>query len=283
MVTIVRGIRRGPQVMIGKPCGADDRETILAPLMVTKLSVVVPAYNEEERLGATLDRLLEYLASQPRAWELVVVDDGSRDGTRALVEAAAAKHPEVRLIANGRNRGKGYSVKHGMLAATGDAVLFSDADLSSPIEEVEKLLPMLEAGHDVVIGSRDIIGSKIEVPQPLHRRVMGYSFMVLRDWIAVSGFRDTQCGFKLFRRQAAQEVFARSRVDGFCFDVEILAIAKTLGYRMCEIPVVWRNDERSKVNPIGDPLKMFLDLFRIRFNILRGVYGRRQSLTTPGT
>lgn len=251
--------------------------------MVQKLSVVVPAYNEEERLGATLDRMIAYLKDMPREWELVVVDDGSRDHTRELVETASRSHSQVRLIANERNRGKGYSVKRGMLAAQGDAVLFSDADLSSPIEEVEKLIPFLENGHDVVIGSRDIIGSKIEVPQPLFRRVMGYTFMVLRDWIAVSGFRDTQCGFKLFRRPAAQAVFTQSRVDGFCFDVEILAIAKTLGYRMCEVPVVWRNDERSKVNPIGDPLKMFVDLFRIRFNILRGVYGKHLPLTTPGT
>lgn len=259
-------------------------KTILAPFMVTKLSVVVPAYNEEERLGATLDRMIAYLKDIPREWELLVVDDGSKDGTAALVEAASKKNPEVRLIKNDRNRGKGYTVKNGMLSATGDAVLFSDADLSSPIEEVEKLIPHLENGHDVVIGSRDIIGSQIEVPQPLFRRVMGYSFMVLRDWIAVSGFRDTQCGFKLFRREAAQQIFPQSRVDGFCFDVEILAIAKKLGYRMCEIPVVWRNDDRSKVNPTIDPLKMFLDLFRIRFNILRGVYGKDvRPLATPGT
>ena len=256
--------------------------------MVQKLSVVVPAYNEEERLGATLDRLLVYLSADStrifaREWELIVVDDGSRDGTCDLVTRAGAKYPQVKLMPNERNRGKGYSVRRGMLAATGDAVLFSDADLSSPIEEVEKLLPLIDGGHDVAIGSRDIIGSQIEVPQPLHRRIMGYTFMVLRDWIAVSGFRDTQCGFKLFRREAAQAIFARSRVDGFCFDVEILAIAKTLGYRMCEIPVVWRDDARSKVNPIGDPLKMFLDLFRIRFNILRGVYGKHVPLTTPGT
>lgn len=251
--------------------------------MVKKLSVVIPAYNEEERLGPTLDRMVEYLKTTPREWELVVVDDGSKDGTRALVEAASKVNPQVRLLANERNRGKGYTVRRGMLAAEGDAVLFSDADLSSPIEEVEKLLPHLENGHDVVIGSRDIIGSKIEVPQPLFRRVMGYSFMVLRDWIAVSGFRDTQCGFKLFRREAAQAVFPQSRLDGFCFDVEILAIAKTLGFQMCEIPVVWRNDERSKVNPISDPLKMFVDLFRIRFNILRGMYGKDRTPGTPGT
>lgn len=252
--------------------------------MVKKLSVVVPAYNEEERLGATLDRMIAYLSGCPREWEILVVDDGSKDGTTALVEAAAKKHPEVRLLKNDRNRGKGYTVKNGMLSATGDAVLFSDADLSSPIEEVEKLIPHLEHDHDVVIGSRDIIGSKIEVPQPLFRRVMGYSFMVLRDWIAVSGFRDTQCGFKLFRREAAQKIFPQSRVDGFCFDVEILAIAKSMGFRMCEIPVIWRNDDRSKVNPIGDPLKMFLDLFRIRFNILRGVYGKNvEPPHTPGT
>lgn len=258
-------------------------ETILPRVMIQKLSVVVPAYNEVERLGATLERMCEYLSLQERPWELLVVDDGSRDGTAELVKRASAKHPQVRLLVNERNRGKGYTVRRGMLAASGDAVLFSDADLSSPIEEVEKLIPNLEHGHDVVIGSRDIIGSQIEVPQPLHRRVMGYTFMVLRDWIAVSGFRDTQCGFKLFRKAAADQVFSRSRVDGFCFDVEILAIAKSLGYRMCEVPVVWRNDERSKVNPVGDPLKMLLDLFRIRFNILRGVYGKNAPVTTPGT
>lgn len=258
-------------------------ELILPRVMIQKLSVVVPAYNEEQRLGATLDRMIDYLSKQERPWELLVVDDGSKDGTADLVRRAAEKHPEVRLLVNERNRGKGFTVRRGMLAASGDAVLFSDADLSSPIEEVEKLIPMLEHGHDVVIGSRDIIGSKIEVPQPLHRRIMGYTFMVLRDWIAVSGFRDTQCGFKLFRKPAAEAVFSRGRVDGFCFDVEILAIAKSLGFRMCEIPVVWRNDERSTVNPIGDPLKMLLDLFRIRFNILRGVYGQNAPVTTPGT
>ena len=262
---------------------SDTGERILAPIMVEKLSIVVPAYNEEQRLGPTLDRITSYLAAGSRDWEVLVVDDGSRDGTMALARKVAEAHPKVRVLTNGRNRGKGFTVKHGVMEASGDAVLFSDADLSSPIEEVEKLLPLLEMGHDVVIGSRDIIGSQIEVPQPLHRRVMGYSFMVLRDWIAVSGFRDTQCGFKLFRTPAAKTVFAQSRVDGFCFDVEILAIAKTLGFRMCEVPVVWRNDERTTVNPIGDPLKMFLDLFRIRFNILRGVYGRHAALTTPGT
>lgn len=262
---------------------SETDETMLPRVMIQMLSVVVPAYNEEERLGATLERMCKYLSRQERPWELLVVDDGSKDKTAELVTRASAKHPEVRLLANDRNRGKGYTVRRGMLAAAGDAVLFSDADLSSPIEEIEKLIPSLEHGHDVVIGSRDIIGSKIEVPQPLHRRVMGYTFMVLRDWIAVSGFRDTQCGFKLFRKAAAEQVFSRSRVDGFCFDVEILAIAKSLGYRMCEVPVVWRNDERSKVNPIGDPLKMLLDLFRIRFNILRGVYGKNAPVTTPGT
>jgi dolichyl-phosphate beta-glucosyltransferase len=258
-------------------------ELILPRVMIQKLSVVVPAYNEEQRLGGTLERMCQYLSAQERPWELLVVDDGSKDGTAALVKRTSEKYPEVRLLVNERNRGKGYTVRRGMLAATGDAVLFSDADLSSPIEEVEKLIPMLEHGHDVVIGSRDIIGSKIEVPQPLHRRVMGYTFMVLRDWIAVSGFRDTQCGFKLFRKAAADQVFSQSRVDGICFDVEILAIATSLGHRMCEIPVVWRNDERSTVNPIGDPLKMFLDLFRIRFNILRGVYGKNAPVSTPGT
>lgn len=260
-----------------------EAQTIFPRVVIQKLSVVVPAYNEELRLGATLTRMIEYFSAQARPWEVLVVDDGSRDGTAKLVREFEQKNPNVKLVSNDRNRGKGYTVRHGMRTATGDAVLFSDADLSSPIEEVEKLIPQLELGHDVVIGSRDIIGSKIEVPQPLFRRVMGYSFMVLRDWIAVSGFRDTQCGFKLFRKAAAEQIFPRGRVDGFCFDVEILAIAKSLGFRMMEVPVVWRNDERSTVNPIGDPLKMFLDLFRIRFNILRGVYGKPVPISTPST
>jgi len=251
--------------------------------MAIDLSVVIPAYNEEERLKATLDRVLAYLSGRSYSWELVVVDDGSRDGTPGIARQASERFPTVRLIQNETNRGKGYTVRRGMLAAAGESILFSDADLSSPIEELEKLKPYIDSGYDVAIGSRDIIGSRIELPQPLHRRIMGYSFMILRDWIAVSGFRDTQCGFKMFKSTAAREVFSRSLIDGFCFDVEILAIAKTLGYRMCEVPVVWRNDERSKVNPLGDPIKMFLDLFRIRFNIARGAYGRQLPPSTPGT
>jgi dolichyl-phosphate beta-glucosyltransferase len=251
--------------------------------MPVKLSVVIPAYNEEQRLGPTLERVSSYLEStRPGDWELVIVDDGSRDRTPQLVEEARQKWPQIRLIRNSPNRGKGYSVRVGVMESQGEQVLFSDADLSSPIEEIERLVPFYENGYDVVIGSRDIIGSQIEVAQPLHRRVMGYTFMVLRDWIAVSGFRDTQCGFKLFRRNAAREVFTRSRVAGFCFDVEILAIAQTLGYRMCETPVIWRNDERSTVSPIKDSVKMLADLFRIRWNIIRGLYGPKHAPATPG-
>ncbi|MBI4860110.1 MAG: glycosyltransferase family 2 protein [Candidatus Riflebacteria bacterium] len=251
--------------------------------MTTQLTVVIPAYNEDARLGATLERVCAYLGGLDRTWDVLVVDDGSRDRTPDLVREIIGRQPQVQLLVNEVNRGKGYTVRRGMLAARGEYVLFSDADLSSPIEEVEKLLPFVRSGFDVAIGSRDIIGSKIEVPQPLHRRLMGYSFMVLRDWIAVSGFRDTQCGFKLFKNAAAQEVFSRGLIDGFCFDVEILAIAKALGYRMCEVPVIWRNDERSKVNPVGDPIKMFRDLFRIRLNAMRGLYGGKVPPGTPGT
>jgi dolichyl-phosphate beta-glucosyltransferase len=251
--------------------------------VTVQLSVVIPAYNEEHRLGATLDRVCKYLSACGRTWEVLVVDDGSADRTPDLAREAGLAHPQVTLLVNDRNRGKGYSIRRGMLSARGESILFSDADLSSPIEEVERLLPYLDQGHDVVIGSRDIIGSRILKPQPLHRRLMGYTFMVLRDWIAVTGFRDTQCGFKLFRRAAAHQIFAQSRIDGFCFDVEALAIGKALGYRMCEVPVVWCNDERTKVNPIGDPLQMLVDLFRIRFNVLRGAYGTPAPPATPGT
>lgn len=252
------------------------------PEDLVDLSVVVPAYNEAQRIGSTLDRIGEYLAASGRTWEVLVVDDGSRDDTLAVVGERCSRHPEMRALPLGVNRGKGAAVRHGVLSSRGKVVLFSDADLSTPIEELEKLLSRIQEGHHVAFGSRDTLGSKIEVAQPLYRRLMGYTFMVLRDWIAVSGFRDSQCGFKMFERAAAREIFSRARIDRFSFDVEILMLGKFLGLTMIEVPVIWRNDDRSRLNPLSDPFRMFVDLFVIRWNVIRGVYGRPAHDTTPG-
>ncbi len=235
------------------------------------LSVVIPAYNEEKRLGATLERTIDYLTGQKADFEILVVDDGSSDGTTAL--AAGFADRGVRVLENPGNRGKGYSVRHGMLEATKDLVLFSDADLSTPIEEVERLAaPILAGDADVAIGSRAVRGANIEVSQPFYRVLMGKTFNRFVRLIAVGGIADTQCGFKLFTRDAAQAVFSRQRFDGFSFDVEILFIARNRGLRIAEVPVRWVNDPDSKVSAVADSARMFGDLFKVRWNALRGRY-----------
>lgn len=238
---------------------------------LTEVSVVIPAYNEEVRLGATLDRILEYARTAGLDCEILVVDDGSRDGTAALAESFADRG--VRLLRNPGNRGKGYSVRHGMLEAAKALVLFSDADLSTPIEELEKLAaPVLAGEADGAIGSRAVGGSNVEVSQPFYRVAMGKIFNRCVRLIAVGGFADTQCGFKLFTRESARAVFGRQLFEGFSFDVEILYIARVLGYRMAEVPVRWINSPDSRVSAVRDSLRMFADLFRIRWNGIRGRY-----------
>ena len=231
------------------------------------LSVVVPAYNEAARLPRTIERVERFLSGRPH--EIVVVDDGSTDGT---VEVArdAARGPLV-VLRNDGNRGKGYAVRRGMLAARGPRRLMTDADLSTPIEELARLEPCLEAGHDVAIGSRALAGSRIEVRQPWYRENMGRLFNVCVRALAVPGVRDTQCGFKLFSARAAEAVFAATRLDGFSFDVEALFIARQLGYRIAEVPVVWRNDAATRVGLVGG-FRAFPDLLKIRLNDWRGYY-----------
>jgi len=237
------------------------------------LSFVIPAYQEGGRIAATLEAALSYLAEQALAGEVVVVDDGSTDDTAAAVAEYAESHPMVRLLRNEANRGKGYSVRRGMLEARGETVLFSDADGSTPFEETEKLLAALDGrGADVAIGSRELPGSDLARPQPWHRRAMGGVFRNLVRLLVVGGFRDTQCGFKAFRRQAAQDVFRRQTLDGFAFDVEVLFIARRLGYRVVEVPVRWLDSVPSRVRMMSDPLRMLLDLARIRLRALRGAY-----------
>ena len=235
------------------------------------ISLVIPAYNEEKRLGATLDRILAYGREKGHDQEILVVDDGSTDNTAALVEAYADRG--IRLLKNPGNRGKGYSVRHGMLEATRDLVLFSDADLSTPIEEMEGLAaPVLAGEADGAIGSRAVTGSNVEVSQPLYRVAMGKIFNKFVRAIAVGGFADTQCGFKLFTRDAARAVFSRQTFEGFSFDVEVIFIARNLGLRIAEVPVRWVNSPETKVSACMDSLRMFLDLFKVRWNHLRGKY-----------
>lgn len=241
---------------------------------MASISIVIPAYNEAARLEATLNSVLAYLRSSAfRPFEVVVVDDGSTDDTAQMVERFRAAHPEVRLLRNPGNRGKGYSVRHGMLEAAGDWVLVSDADLSAPIEELDKLLA---AARDhqalVVIGSRALDRSLIAVHQSPFRENAGRIFNLLVRLIAGLPFRDTQCGFKLFERRAAREIFRRQRIDRFGFDVETLYLARKLGFRAREVPVRWSHATGTKVRMLRDSLNMFLDLARIRGHDLRGLY-----------
>ncbi len=229
-----------------------------------QLTVVVPAYNEEQRIGKSLTRMLEYFSTQPYRTEILVVDDGSTDGTAAAVSAMAAVHADLHLVSYDGNHGKGYAVRYGMLRATGDHVLFSDADLATPIEEVEKLLAAVRGGVDVAIGSRDIPGAQLERRQSAIREMGGKLFNRFVQMMAVRGIHDTQCGFKLFTRGAAQNIFGRCRIDNFSFDVEVLFLGRELGYGIKEVPIRWAHQEGSKVRFVRDAIRMVKTLFRIR-------------------
>jgi glycosyltransferase involved in cell wall biosynthesis len=234
------------------------------------LSIVIPAYNEEKRLPATLDRIAAWVQNSPLpVSEVLVVDDGSRDGTAALVEKRGGI---VRLIRNPGNRGKGYAVRNGMLAAKGDWVLSTDADLSAPIEELGKLIEAARREEAVVaIGSRALDRKLVKVHQSMMREFSGRAFNVVMRVVTGLPFRDTQCGFKLFRQDAAKDIFSRQIEDGFSFDVENLVIARTLGLRTIEVPVEWSNVEGTKVS-LAQGMKSFADLVRIRTRAMRGSY-----------
>lgn len=235
-------------------------------LMEAELSIVIPAYNEALRIGDTLDRIGDYLKSCGYSSEIIVVDDGSHDDTEKVVRKTAEKHSAIVLLQNGMNKGKGYSVKRGILSSRGRFVLMSDADLSTPIEEIGKLFKELEEGYDIAIGSRSVSGSKVLKRQTWYRQLMGKIFNKIVQAIAVSGIRDTQCGFKLFKGDAARMVFARLRIERFAFDVEALYLAKKMGFRIREAPVVWVNSPDSKVSIFRDSLRMMRDLLKIRFH-----------------
>jgi dolichyl-phosphate beta-glucosyltransferase len=237
-----------------------------------ELSVVIPAFNEERRIGATLERIFAYLASRRSPSEVLVVIDGSSDRTAEVVQRFAADVAPVRLLAAAVNRGKGYCVRRGMLEARGALRLFTDADLSTPIEEVDRLAQAIAQGHDLAIGSRRLAGSEITLAQPWWRRVMGRTFAWCVQRVAVPGIQDTQCGFKLFSAAAATRIFPRLRIEHFGFDVEVLWIAHRLGLRVAEVPVTWTDDPRSTVRPVVDSLRMLADLARIRRADRRGLY-----------
>lgn len=242
--------------------------------VLSSISIVIPAYNEGKRLPSTLESVLAYLRG--REWsavEIVVVDDGSADDTRAIVEQYRQDHPQVRLLLNPGNRGKGYSVRHGMLEATGDWVLFTDADLSAPIGELRKLLEAArDRGADVAIGSRALDRSLIGVHQSVFREYAGRFFNLAMRLLVGLPFWDTQCGFKLFTAAAARKVFRRTTLDRFGFDVEALFLARKLGFRVVEVPVRWDHVEGTKVSMFRDSAEMFLDLLRVRLNQFRGLY-----------
>lgn len=255
----------------------------MAPL----ITIVVPAYNEQRRLPATLTSIIAFVTTQQYEAEIIVVDDGSTDGTVEQVADAQMSYPQLRIVRN-PHRGKGYAVRTGMLLAQGRYVLFTDADLAVPMSEWSKLEPLLEAGSEVVIGTREGLGAR-RIGEPRYRHFMGRVFNLIVRLVALGGIQDTQCGFKAFQREAAQRIFESVQLYGAdarpvsgaavtAFDVEVLFLARKFGYRIREVPVTWQYGEETKVDPLRDSWRNFSDVLRVRWNDLRGRYGTRRSV-----
>jgi glycosyltransferase involved in cell wall biosynthesis len=238
-------------------------------------SIVIPAFNESARIPATLKAVVACV--RERGWdaEIIVVNDGSTDATAGLVRAFTREAPEVRMIENPGNRGKGYSVRAGMLQALGGVVLFTDADLSTPIEDADRLFGAIAKGADIAIGSRWLEKSRQTQRQPLYRQFFGRCFNALTRAVMGLRFADTQCGFKAFTRTAAQTVFARQTIERWGFDPEILFIAVKCGLRIVEVPVTWAHDKRTRLSYARDGIKMLEEIAAIRWNALRGRYGKQ--------
>ena len=251
-----------------------------------KLSVIIPSYNEKRNLQrGVLDAVLTYLKKQPYNWEIILADDGSTDGTLAALKKFARKDKRIKVIAN-EHAGKAQTVRSGMLAAKGQWRLFTDFDQSTPLKELEKLFAYTPRGYDVIIGSREMIGSQRN-EEPWYRHLMGRVFNIVVQSLAIPGILDTQCGFKLFSHQAANTLFNRLIVygpntkfkDAFtgAFDVELLFLAHQLGLKIKEVPIIWEHHETNRVNPIKDSLRMFRDILRLRLALLKGKYDLKQA------
>ena len=236
------------------------------------LSIVIPAYNEESRIDRTIRDMIRYCRGEGRTFELILVDDGSRDGTSTVGWNLAAEFPELRLIRLAANHGKGYAVRTGVVNAIGRLVLFADADGATPISEIERLESALKSGADVAVGSRALRAAGVRVHAKLYRHLIGRTFHILVEWLADGGVKDTQCGFKLFRSEVAQDLFSRMKMNGFSFDVEVLVMARQRGYQVAEVPVNWTHQPGSKVRLTLDSLRMAADLVRIRAHCLSGEY-----------
>jgi dolichyl-phosphate beta-glucosyltransferase len=249
-------------------------------------SIVIPAYNEGARLSATLERVLAYVSQQEEETEVIVVNDGSRDNTAEIVRQFAASNPVLRLLDNPGNRGKGFSVRNGILNARGRVVIFSDADLSSPIEELPKLLQPLKEGADIAIGSRWLQSDLQTQRQPLHRQLFGRIFNLLLRMTLGLQFKDTQCGFKAFTAEAAQTIFPLQHIERWGFDPEVLFLARKFGFKVCEVPVAWGHSGGTRINPLVDGSRMFMEMLRIRWYDLTGKYDRtpaaQPAATLPG-
>lgn len=239
-----------------------------------KITVIIPAFNEEERLGPSVEKIVSFLEGQGKSYEIIIVDDGSTDKTLSVAEQFVARGGgAVKVLKNETNRGKGFSIRRGMAEADGEMILFSDADLSAPMEE----LPLLEAainnaGADMAAGSRAARGSKIIRHQPFYREFMGKVFNKIARLLTFGGIKDSQCGFKLFRRETAKKLFSLSRIDGFAFDAEIIFLAQKKGYKVVEVPVRWANSPNTRVSAIRDSARMFAELVKIRMNYIAGIY-----------
>jgi len=237
-----------------------------------KYSIVIPAYNEGARLAASLEKVLSYIHAEDWNAEIIVVNDGSRDNTAEIIRAFAAKDPIVRLVENPGNRGKGYSVRHGILNARGEVLIFSDADLSSPIEESSKLLKALDENTDIAIGSRWLRIETQTQRQPVLRQIFGRIFNLLLRLTLGLHFKDTQCGFKVFKRSAALAIFPLQKIERWGFDPEILFLARKLGFRVKEVPVLWGHSGGTRINPLIDGFRMFIEILRVRWYSLTEKY-----------
>jgi len=238
-------------------------------------SIVIPAYNESGRILATLEAVVQCIRAKGWRAEVLVVNDGSTDRTAAIVNAFIASAPEVRLLENPGNRGKGYSVRSGMMAAAAPIVMFTDSDLSAPIEEAERLFAAIAAGADIAIGSRWLESGRQTHRQPLYRQFFGRCFNAVTRFIMGLPFADTQCGFKAFTRSAAHTVFPLQTIERWGFDPEILFIALKRGLRVKEVAVSWAHDERSRMSYLKDGMQMLKELALVRWNALTGQYGKR--------